>query len=142
MFVLDCCYTQYTASVAGPAAERFDKPIATRHLASRQPHYYVVTAVSQPLSHFVPLIQHPQPCCLRVSGFSFNKIYVNFSVFMLLLGSICSLPCRTPTSYCFRSVVCFFVTMFITTATLRGKLLQLLPGNFYNRRTTALSSNL
>ena len=28
-----------TAAASGPAADSFDKPIATGHLASRQPHY-------------------------------------------------------------------------------------------------------
>jgi len=40
------CWT-VAAAAAGPAAESFDKPIATRHLASSQPHYDLVIADSR-----------------------------------------------------------------------------------------------
>ena len=45
--IVFACRTVADAAAAGPAAESVDKPIATRYLASRQPHYKLATV--QPL---------------------------------------------------------------------------------------------
>jgi len=99
--IVFACRAVADAAAAGPAAESVDKPIATRYLASRQPHYKLATVQ--------PLVVRPRErhcsCVVFVSReFSSQTLHRVLQFWAKLLSDPC-LSCLSATLvYCGKTV--------------------------------------